>query len=68
MSAGASSSLRAFASPSAGVLPSLPFTIRSFTPSTGLPDTALRSDGGRHFAHDLFPPNGAVIRTATANL
>jgi hypothetical protein len=29
--------------PSAGVLPSLPFAIGRLTPSTGLPDTALRS-------------------------
>jgi len=40
---GASSSLRARASPSAGVLPFLPFAIGRFTPPTGLPDTALRS-------------------------
>ena len=38
-----SSSLRAWPSPSAGVLPSLPFATGRFTPSTGLPDTALRS-------------------------
>ena len=40
---GASSSLRACASPSAGVLPSLPLAMGRFTPSTGLPLTALRS-------------------------
>src|SRR5712675_1925178 len=40
---GASNSLRACASPSAGVLPSLPLAIGRLTPSTGLPKTALRS-------------------------
>jgi hypothetical protein len=32
-----------WASPRAGVLPSLPFAIGHLTPSTGLPATALRS-------------------------
>jgi hypothetical protein len=40
---GASSSLRAWASPSAGVDPSLPLAIGRLTPSTGLPETALCS-------------------------
>ena len=40
---GASSSLRAWASPSAGVLPSLLFTLGRLTPSTGFPATALCS-------------------------
>jgi len=34
---------RAPLSVSAGVLPSLPLAIGRFTPSTGLPETALRS-------------------------
>ena len=44
---GASSSLRACRSPSAGVLPSLPLAIGRLTPSTGLPSTALRRRGNR---------------------
>jgi GntR family transcriptional regulator / MocR family aminotransferase len=40
---GASSNLRAWASPNAGVLPSLLLEAGRFTPSTGLPATALRS-------------------------
>src|SRR6202011_2476683 len=40
---GASNSFRACTSPSAGVLPSFPLAIGRFTPSTGLPVTALRS-------------------------
>lgn len=42
-SAGAANNLRACSSPSAGVEPSLPLAAGRFTPSTGLPTTALRS-------------------------
>src|SRR5260370_42334647 len=65
--AGASSSLRAWASPSAGVLPSLPLAIGRFTPSTGLPDTALFAEiieqGGqrRELAPDAGGPQAAGL-------
>jgi hypothetical protein len=41
--AGAASSLRTWASPKAGVLPSFPFAAGRSTPSTGFPTTAFRS-------------------------